>query len=53
MRGRGKSCAARPWEQGKHAVSKIRGGVSMKIAVKESKRGDEKEAEDNQSEEKS
>ena len=32
VRGRGKSCAARPWEQGRHAVS-------MKIAVKDSKRG--------------
>ena len=39
VRGRGKSCAARPREQGRHAVSKIRGAVSMKKAVKESKRG--------------
>ena len=39
VRGRGKSCAARPQEQRRHAVSKIRGAVSMKIAVKDSKRG--------------
>ena len=39
MRGRGKSCAARPREQGRHAVSKIRRAVSMKLAVKKSKRG--------------
>ena len=39
VRGRGKSCAARPREQGRHAVSEIRRAVSMKIAVKESKRG--------------
>ena len=39
MRGRGKSCAARPQEQGRHAVSKIRRAVSMKIALKVSKRG--------------
>ena len=39
VRGRGKSCAARPREQGRHAVSKIRRAVSMKKAVKESKRG--------------
>ena len=39
VRGRGKSCAARPQEQGRHAVSKIRRAVSMKIAVKKSKRG--------------
>ena len=38
MRGRGKSCAARPREQGRPAVSEIRRAVSMKIAVKESKR---------------
>ena len=37
MRG-SKSCAARPLEQGKHAVSEIRRTVSMKIAVV-SKRG--------------
>ena len=39
MRGRGKSCAARPREQGRHAVSEIRRAVSMKIVVKDSKRG--------------
>ena len=39
VRGRGKSCAARPREQGRYAVSEIRRAVSMKIAVKESKRG--------------
>ena len=39
MRGRSKSCAARPREQGRHAVSKIRVAVSIKIAVKESRRG--------------
>ena len=35
MRGTGKSCAARPREQGRHAVSEIRRAVSMKIAVKD------------------
>ena len=39
MRGSSKSCAARPWEQGRHTVSEIRRAVCMKIAVKESKRG--------------
>ena len=39
MRGRGKSCAARPREQRRHAVSKISTAFSMKVAVKESKRG--------------
>ena len=39
VRGRSKSCAARPWEQGRHAVSEIRRAVSINIAVKESKRG--------------
>ena len=38
MRG-SKSCAARPLEQGKHAVSEIRRAVSMEVAVKESKKG--------------
>ena len=38
MRGRSKSCAARPWEQGRHAVSEIRRAVNMEITVKESKR---------------
>ena len=32
------SCAVRPQEKGRHAVSKIRRAGSMKIAVKESKR---------------
>ena len=59
MRGRGKFCAARPREQGRQAVSEIRRAVSMKIAVKESKRGNiavmrkRQEAEDSQSEERS
>ena len=35
VRGRSKSCAARPREQGRHAVSEIRRAVSMKIAVKD------------------
>ena len=39
MRGRSKSCAAGPREQGRHAVREIRRAVSMKIAVKEIKRG--------------
>ena len=42
MRGRSKSCATRPREQERHAVSavsEIRRAVSMKIAVKESKSG--------------
>ena len=39
MRGRSRSCAARLREQGRHAVSEIRRALSMKIAVKESKRG--------------
>ena len=37
VRGRGKSCAVTL--QGRHAVIKMRRAVSMKIAVKESKRG--------------
>ena len=39
VRGRVRSCATRPREQGRHAASKIRRVVSMKIPVKESKRG--------------
>ena len=39
MRGRGKSCAVRLREQGRHAVSKIRRAVSMKIVIKESTGG--------------
>ena len=38
MRERGKSCGARPREEGRRAVSKIRRIVSMKIAVENSKR---------------
>ena len=38
-RGRSKSCAVRQQEQGRHAVSDIRRAVSMKIVIKESKRG--------------
>ena len=56
MRGRSISWAARPREQWGHAVREIRRAVSMKIAVKESKRGNiaamrKKEAEDSQKEE--
>ena len=39
VRERGQSCAARPREEGRHAVSKIRRAVSMKIAVEDSKTG--------------
>ena len=39
VRGRSKSCERRPREQGKHVISKIRRAVSMKIELKESKRG--------------
>ena len=39
VRGRRKSCAARPREEGRHAVSKIKRAVSMKIAVEDSERG--------------
>ena len=38
VRERGKSSAARPKKGGKHAVSKIRKAVSMKITVEYSKR---------------
>ena len=38
MRMSRKSCAARPREWGRHAVSKFRRAVSMKITVEESKR---------------
>ena len=38
MRGRRKSCAARPQEDGRHAVSKINRAVSMKIGIEDSKR---------------
>ena len=36
---RSKAYAARPREQGRHAVSEISRAVSMKIVVKESKKG--------------
>ena len=39
VRRRSKSCTARSQEQERHAVSEIRRTVSMKIAVKVSKRG--------------
>ena len=39
VRGRSKSCAARPQEQGRHAISEIRRAVSMEVAVKDRKRG--------------
>ena len=39
MRGRSKSCAARPREQGRHAVSEIRRAVSKEVAIKETKSG--------------
>ena len=39
MRGKGKSCAGRPREKGRHAVSEIRRAVSMEVVVKESKGG--------------
>ena len=54
MRKRRKSCAARPQEDGKHAVSKINRIVSMKIAIEDRKGCNipaKREAEDNQSEE--
>ena len=38
MRVSGKSCAAGPQEGGRHAVSKFRRAVTMKIAIKDSKR---------------
>ncbi len=34
---RGKSCAARPWERCRHAVSKFRRAVSMKITIEDRK----------------
>ena len=39
MRERRQSCATRPREEGRHAVSKIKRAVSMKITVEDSKRG--------------
>ena len=38
VRERRQSCAARLQEEGRHAVSKIRRAVSMKITVEDSKR---------------
>ena len=37
VRGRRKSCAGRPQEDGRKAVSKINRAVSMKIAIEEIK----------------
>ena len=37
MRERGKSCAARPREEGRHAVNKIKRAVSMKIQIEKKK----------------
>ena len=39
MRERRQSCAARPREEERHAVSKIRRAVSMEITVEDSKSG--------------
>ncbi len=36
---RGKSCAARPWEKWRHAVSNFRRAVSMKISTENRKWG--------------
>ncbi len=36
MRVSVKSCAERPWEWGRHAVSKFRRAVTMKITVENS-----------------
>ena len=38
MKGRRRSCAVRPQEAGRYAVSKINRKVSMKIATEDSKR---------------
>ena len=38
VRGRRKSCVARPREEGRHEVSKIRRAVDANIVVKDSKR---------------
>ena len=38
VKGRRKSCATRPQEDRRHAVSKINRTVSMKIAIEDSKR---------------
>ena len=31
-------CTARPWEGGRHAVSKFRTAISMKISLEDNKR---------------
>ena len=53
VRGRRKLYAVRPRDESRHAVRKIRGAVSMKIAIEHSKSmqhsGGEKEAKDSQS----
>ncbi|MPC91387.1 hypothetical protein E2C01_086422 [Portunus trituberculatus] len=55
VRRRRKPCTARPQEEERQAVSKIRRAVSMKIAVEDSKKCNisavRKKAEDSQSEE--
>ena len=38
MRVSRKSCVARPWEERRHAVSKFRRAISMKITVENNKR---------------
>ena len=49
MRERRKCCAARPWEEGRRAVSKMRRAISVKIVVEDRKRyGDMREVEDRQ-----
>ena len=57
MRERRKCCAARPREEGTHAVSKMRRAVCMKIAMKYNKKCNvmarEEEAENGQLEERS
>ena len=39
VRERRQCCAARQWEEGRQAVSKIKRAVSMKITAEDSKRG--------------
>ena len=58
MKGGIRSCAVRPQEEGRHAVSKINRAVRMKIVIEYSKRCNipmkrEREAEDSQSEKRS
>ena len=54
MKGIRKPCVAKPQEEGRHVVSKIKRTVSMKKAIKERKRcyisAVKKEADDSQSE---